>query len=157
MALGWVAGLLIGPVHREETSLVVASSPETIWGVLTDLDGMPNWRRDVVGVERLPAEAGMARWREQRRDGTPVVFEWTEAVPMQRLVIRRAGGGRAWVYRIQRVGDGTRLAVTEERRIGNPALRTFVTIFGSGRGRIEAFAEDLAARLAAHRRRLAAD
>lgn len=160
ISLCWLIGLLISPVHREETSRVYPSSPETIWGVLTDLDGMPAWRQDLVALERLPVGDSTVRWREVGARGARMALEWAEAVPPSRLVIRiaaPAGGEHRWVYRIRPLDAGTELAVIEEQAIRNPVLRTLIKVFGSDRDGIEALARDLATRLAGHRQRFAAD
>ncbi len=158
LALGLV-GLAISPVHREETTQIYQTSPETIWGVLTDLDGMPAWRQDLVALERLPGPDGTVRWRETVSGRDPVTYQRTESDPPARLVVQVTAPGpgpRRWEYRIRSVDLGTELAVTEERSIGNPVLRPFVMLFGSDRDRIETFARELADRLKGHRRIAAA-
>ncbi len=152
-------GLAISPVHREETSRIYASSPETVWRALTDLDGMPAWRQDLVALERLPRSDGLVRWRELGLTGRPVAYQWTEAIPNARLVVQTVPSTTSrlrWEYRIRSLEAGTELSVIEERAIRNPIVRTFVKVFGSDRDRIEALARDLAVRLSGHRQRIAA-
>ena len=157
LALSWLVGLLISPIHRESLTSVLPSTAETIWRVLTDLDGMPAWREDLIAVERLPESDGTIRWREQGRSGPPAAYEWVALSPPRRLVVRRVvpDTSRRWEYRIRPLETGSEVAVIEERAIRNPALRTLVKLVGSDRDRIESFARELAARLAGHRQRLA--
>lgn len=155
----WLIGLMISPLHREKTSRIYPATPETVWGVLTDLDGMPAWRHDLVALERLPRGDGPVRWRETGVSGRPVAYQWAETIPHARLVVQlvsAATNGRRWVYLMRPLDGGTELALIEERAIPNPALRTFVKVFGSDRDRIEDLARDLGARLSGHRQRMAA-
>jgi hypothetical protein len=129
---------------------VLPIARETLWTILTDLDGMPSWRRDLVGVERLPAPPGGTRWREIRRRGD-LALEQVEAVPFERLVVRSASAGqgqaRRWVYALRVTAEGTEVAVTEEQEIQNPLIRSFVRVIGGNRSRIEGFLRDLERRL----------
>jgi uncharacterized protein YndB with AHSA1/START domain len=159
VAVSWLVGLLLSPLHRERASATYRSSPETVWRVLTDLDGMPTWRRDLVTVERLPVAGGATRWREQGTTGQSA-YQVVVAEPPVRLVVELVSTDdihQVWEYRIRRLeAGGTELSVIEERSIRNPALRPVVKLFGSDRDRIEGLARDLADRLAGHRDRLAA-
>jgi hypothetical protein len=119
---------------------------------------MPTWRQDLVALERLPGEGGTVRWRETGTDGAAVTYQRIEAEPPAKLVVELAlveAGRRRWEYRIRPVDSGTELSVQEERSFRNPIVRPFVRLFGSDRGRIEAFARDLADRLKGHRQRIA--
>lgn len=146
----WLVGLLVSPVHREVATRGYSASPQALWSALVDLDGMPQWRRDLVALERLPHADGRERWLEVGRGGSRVL-ERRGAVSEALLVVGEVEGSRRWVYRLTRTETGTTLRLTEERAIRNPALRTLVKIFGSDRGRIEGLADDLALRLVGHR------
>ncbi len=159
LALLWLFGYALPRVHREEVRVRLPSSAETVWAVLTDLDGMPDWRRDVTRLERLPDGDGGIRWREVGVGGRTLAFERTEAIPPLRLVVRQVDGSsgeRRWIYRILRTDRGVELAVAEESRVENPAWRSVVGLFGGNRGRISGLARDLERRLNV-RRQLAAN
>lgn len=152
VALGlWLVGLLVSPVHREVATQVYRASPEALWSALVDLDGMPQWRRDLDSLERLPQADGRIRWAEVD-GGRRRVLERLGAVSEALLVVGEVEGTVRWIFRLTRTDHGTSLSVAEERAIRNPALRTLVRIFGSDRRRIERLAEDLALRLVGHRR-----
>jgi uncharacterized protein YndB with AHSA1/START domain len=151
-------GLLLPNHHRERMVRTYHSSPEAVFEVLTDLDAMPNWRRDLDAVERLPGTPGTVRWREWDRRRRTVALERTEASPPSRFVVAVAMGRASrirWTYELRPVDRGTEVSITEDRLIGNPAGRTFVKIFGASRARVEGWADDLEARLNSRRQRLA--
>ncbi len=130
----------------------IPASPESVWLVLTDLDGMPAWRRNLASVERLPSggRADRIRWREVSAGGRQVAMERLEAVPPERLVIRPAGAAdstRRWVYRLTAKDRGTEVVLREEREVGHPMHRVLVGIFGANRSLIDGMTEDLERRL----------
>jgi hypothetical protein len=131
-----------------EVRAILPASPEAVWGVLTDLDGMPDWRRDLSRLERLPERSGHLVWLEVQ-GGKALALERIEAQAPIRLVIRPAVApwSRRWVYQLKPAGRGTEIAVREERWIANPLVRPFVVVFGGGRGRIGKLARDLERRL----------
>jgi hypothetical protein len=149
-------GLTLSPTYRTHRSIDLLQSPETLWAVLTDLDGMPAWRRDLGALERLPGDGAVVRWLEVRH-GARVAMERVEAVPPERMVIRVAGPGRTgprWTYEIHRTARGARLEVTEERDIRNPLWRPFAYLIGRSSSRIETLCRDLERRLSLARPQL---
>lgn len=147
-ALG-VVGLLLPAERRDTISVWLPGSPDAVWAVLTDLDQMPDWRRDLTALERLPSRTGSLRWREIGQGGA-LAFERVEAVAPTRLVVRLvdpAGGARQWTYRIRAASPGAELAVEEVVRIDNPFRRALTGLFGLGRGRARHLNQDLAKRL----------
>lgn len=157
LAALWAVGLLLSPLHREDASVSVPASPETVWAILTDLDGMPDWRADLAGLERLPSGDTGVRWREVGSRGRAASFERVEASAPSRLVVRQVGGTgeRVWVYQISGSARGVEVSLTEVSRIANPLRRAVAAIFGGDRSRIAGLARDLEKRLNA-RRQLAA-
>lgn len=145
-----ISGLLLPPRVVFQQRVVVPHTPETVWTVLTDLDGMPSWRRDLLKVERLPERLGRVRWRETRINGTRSL-ERIEFVPPERMVIRMAGSADSsvrWVYRIRPAPVGAEFVATEERIVHGLVLRVLARISGLGRADLETLCHDLATRLA---------
>jgi hypothetical protein len=142
-------GLTLPAVQEQRVEVSLPSTPETLWGVLTDLDAMPGWRQDLVGLERLPAQDGVVRWRELGRTGRSVALERVEVAPLERMVVRVAerSDERRWVYEITRMGPTTRLAINDQRTIRNPLVRAFVRVFGRSRGALDGWTRDLETRL----------
>ena len=144
------SGLLLSPRVVYQERLFVPHTPETVWSVLTDLDGMPSWRRGLLNVERLPEQLGLVRWRETRINGTRSL-ERIEVVPPEQMVIRMAGGADTsvrWVYRIRPAVRGAEFVATEERTIPGLVGRVLARVRGVGRSDLEELCQDLAARLA---------
>jgi uncharacterized protein YndB with AHSA1/START domain len=154
-ALVWIAGSLSSPEFSERTTATFPATPETVWRVLVDLDGMPQWRQDLSGVERLPDLDGAVRWREIGLGGRAADFERVEAVAPTRLVVRPLAGSWRRTYRLERGMTGTTVAITEERRIENPLLRAYVVVFGVDRRELQSLSRDLGRRLAGRREQLA--
>lgn len=152
----WIVGLALPARHSEEARTVLGASAETVWAVLNDLDGMPNWRHDLRGLERLPDSRGHARWLELRSGGRSTMYQRVEAVTPHRLVVRSSEPNRRWVYEIRALDRGSELAIREERTITNPLTRTFVLLFGADRDRIDGLTRDLDRRFAGRRAQLAA-
>lgn len=153
-----LGGFLL-PAERITTgTATIPRSPESVWRVLTDLDGMPLWRSDVVALERLPDQEGKTAWREVgRRESRVVEFAVTE--PPRRLVMQWDGPGRPGTLvrslELQGTREGTRVTVTDRRIVANPLLRLLGRLApgGSPAGR---FLRDLDLRLSLSRRQVAA-
>ncbi|MHB1327771.1 MAG: SRPBCC family protein [Gemmatimonadales bacterium] len=157
----WGLGSQLSPRHVEQSVAWVPASPEAVWMVLTDLDGMPAWRRDLASVERLPSggRAELIRWREVSDGGRQIAMERLEAVPPERLVIRPAGvedSTRRWVYRLTPRDRGTEVVLRDEREVAHPMHRVLVGLFGANRSLIDDLTEDLERRLVGRAGQLAA-
>jgi len=152
--LMWALGLLLPPQHSEEVRTLLGASAETVWAVLTDLDGMPDWRQGLRRVERLPDAEGQVRWLEIRSAGRSTTYQRVESFSPRRMVVQSSEQNRRWVYEIRPLDRGSELAVREERTITNPLLRTVAAVFGD-RDRIEDLTRDLERRLAGRREQLA--
>ncbi len=150
----WAIGLLLPARHIEEERTGFDVSAETVWAVLTDLDGMPTWRRELRALERLPDLEGRVRWIEVRSAGRSTTYQRVEAVSPRRLVVQSSAPSRRWVYEIRALDRGIELTVREERDLLNPIMRTVLGLFGD-RGRIDALTADLSRRLAGRREQLA--
>ncbi len=155
----FIVGIFL-PAERTSTSrAVVGRPPETVWRVLTDLDGMPLWRSDVIAVERLPDLMGKPAWRELGRDG-PRVVELSLADPPRRLVIQAAAGGEPKLpmrtFDLVSTPLGTEVTVTERISSRNPFRRVLVRL-KLPRPAIERFLRELTQRLSMNPRQVAGD
>ena len=170
MARGAAAGVLLlilaGAVggflpaeYASRAELVVVLPPESIWRVLTDLDGMPRWRSDLTALERLPDLAGRPAWREVGRSGTNVV-ELSVADAPHRMVIRRTRDGRPGLpertFDLEAAPAGTRVTLTERSEIRNPFGRLLARL-GVARAPVTRMLRDLDERIGTSRRQVAAE
>ena len=121
-----LAGLALESEQRVSGSALLDRSPEAIWRVLLDLDGMPLWRSDLAALERLPDFAGHPTWREIGPRGSRVI-ELSLAEPPQRLVLRTPVAGRPSLplrtFELAAAPGGTLLTVTEHTLVRNPLRR----------------------------------
>jgi uncharacterized protein YndB with AHSA1/START domain len=159
MAALFTAGLFLPAEHTDTGRAVVSRPPETVWRVLTDLDGMPLWRSDVTAVERLPDLMGKPAWREIGRHGVRVV-EASQAEPPRRLVIQGATEGQPSLpirtFELVSTAAGTEVTVTERIASRNPFRRVLVRL-SVPRPAIERFLRDLTQRLSINPRQVAAE
>jgi len=145
-------GLTFGSQQTVSARAVLERPPETIWRVLLDLDGLPLWRSDLRGVERLPDQDGRPAWRETSAAGTRIM-EVASAEPPSRLVLRRAepGGLPLRTVELAPAGRGTLVTVSERMRVVNPVRRVYYRLLPP-RAAIIRFLRDLEQRLGSGRR-----
>lgn len=120
--------------HTATVSVVVRGEPERVWAVITDVEGLPDWRPNVTETERLPDLAGLPVWRESGATGS-MTLEVTVWEPPRRMVTRIADEGLpfggTWTYALLPDPLGTRVTLTENGEIYNPIFR-FVSRFVLG-------------------------
>ena len=155
----FLVGVFLPAEHTSTSRAVLGRPPETVWRVLTDLDGMPLWRSDVTAVERLPDLMGKPAWREVGKGGARVV-ELALAEPPRRLVIQAAADGEPSLpmrtFQLLSITAGTEVIVTERASSRNPFRRVLVRL-NLPRPPIERFLRDLTQRLSINPRQVAAE
>jgi uncharacterized protein YndB with AHSA1/START domain len=158
-ALAFLAGAALPAEHRTTARQGFDRAPEAVWRVLTDLEGMPSWRSDLVRIERLPEADGRMTWLEIG-SGKDQVMELTESDPPRRLVIHRREDGRPGlperIVQLRATINGTLVTVTERTQVGNPLARVLVRL-GAGESSAERLLADLHDRLGTTRRNLIAE
>lgn len=120
------AGFVMDGQHRVSRSLRLNRSPDEIWGVLRNIQGMKAWRHDIVAVERVPDIDGHEAWKETRKHGA-MVYEVASLVPPRALELRihdlRENFGGTWDITLSPAGEETIVTITENGEIYNPVLR----------------------------------
>ena len=152
-------GLLLPAEQRIRVRGALGRPPDAVWRVLTDLDGLVQWRSDLILTERLPEVFGRVTWRERRRDGD-WVFELVVMDPPHRLVAHRLLGGQPvlperTIDLVESPG-GTTITLTERVRVGNPLRRVLVRL-GAGSGGPRILLRDLERRFNVRRQEVAAE
>jgi len=164
-----LTGLALPDVRETRGSVSLDSPPETVWQVLTDLDGMPRWRSDLRGLERLPDLGGRPAWKEfasggageEGKLGTGTrVMQLVVADPHRRLVMRRLGGREDGSRDAVRTVDlvrrtepaGTVVTVIEREPVGDPLTRVLTSL--RLRRNPLRFLEDLTRVLSGHQRQV---
>lgn len=150
-ALVLVGGLLPRE-HTVTREAELAAAPGVVYAAIADLEATPAWRPGVVHVKRLADDADRPVYREASVHG-PVTYTVHEARPPARLVlgVRAPGIEGTWTFDLAPAGSGTRLAIREQARIGNPMVR-FLSRFVTGHGKVmQAYLDALVRHLAPDR------
>ena len=151
-ALGAAAliGVFLPKGHRATLSLVTDASAERVWELVSDFQKAPEWRAELLRVERLADQDGKVVWKEVRRDRWGMALKVEEQIAPTRQVTRIADAsapfGGTWTYEIMREGSTTRIRITEDGEIYNPAFR-FMSKFMDQSATIRAYLKALAAKL----------
>jgi uncharacterized protein YndB with AHSA1/START domain len=163
MLIGIVTGLLlmIGAValvgarlpvqHTARVEGTFATSPESLYAIISDAPRLSTWRTGVTRVDVEPPSGGRERYREvSGRDA--ILYEVELAIPGAEYRTRIADVGLpyggAWHWQLERVPEGTRLRVTEHGEVHNPLFR-FVSRYITGHtATLEAYLRDLGAEVA---------
>ncbi len=151
-----LAGVVLPGESVRRGTLTISRSRESIWRILTDLDGMPRWRSDITALERLPDRDGRPVWREN--DGGSVrVLQLALIEPPRRLEMRPVTGygGDDRMIELEETGggSGTRVRVIERHAV-SPLGRLFARL-GRSRHAAPVFLQDLARRLGGERQQVA--
>ena len=147
-----VIGWSLPVAHHVTREAELPVPPAALYGLISDVDKYPEWRKSVQRIERLPDSAGHARFREIGKNGK-ILYEIESAVPSQNLVTRIADRslpfGGSWTYDLASSGRGTTLRITEDGEVYNPVFR-FVSRFVMGHtATIDAYLADLRAKTGA--------
>lgn len=129
VTIGW----MLPEVHTATVDRVVAGSPEEVWAVITDVAAFPTWRSEVARVEVTESPDGVVSWVESGTSGT-LPMSITRREPPSLLVTRIGEGlpfGGTWTYRLEPLGNGTRVTLVEDGEVYNPFFR-FVSRFVMG-------------------------
>ena len=121
--------------HRGVGEAAFKSTPETLFGLITHVEGFPSWRSGLKSVEVIPSADGRTRFRETSGQGS-IAFVIESVEPNRRLVTRiddkSLPFGGTWTYELLPAADGgTTLRITEDGEIYNPIFR-FVSRFIMG-------------------------
>jgi uncharacterized protein YndB with AHSA1/START domain len=150
VAAVWLIGSQLPVEHLATTSAEYEHPPEVVWSVISDISELPTWRSAVDTIDRLPDRNGRVSWRETGAYGS-MSLELEETLPPLRMVTRITDpdlpyGGR-WIYELEPLPSGSRLTITENGEIYNPAFR-FMSRFVFGYTEtMDRYLDDLAARL----------
>jgi uncharacterized protein YndB with AHSA1/START domain len=149
VALVFGVGALLPVAHTAQVSGEVRGTPEEVWAVVTGVDAFPTWRTDLTSVQRVQ-RPGLPAWREEGSSGA-MTIEVTESEPSRHLVTRIADEGLpfggSWTYELTPTGAGTRVVITENGEIYNPAFRFMARFVFGYSSTLETYLEQLQARM----------
>lgn len=115
--------------HVAGASVTLHQPADSIWKVVRDLGGVPQWWPEMRASERAKGPDGWEHWRQTLSgNGMTIVIEAVE--PPRRLVTRiesppGAPFGGSWIYEITPTpdGGGSKVTVIEQGWIANPIFR----------------------------------
>ena len=118
--------------HTASRSAQLSPAPDSVWSIITNVEGYPSWRTEVKSVERI--EGPSLSWREVS-GGDRITYETTAVEKPAHFVTHIADKGLpfggSWDYRIEPSGSGSKLTITENGEVYNPIFR-FVSRFVMG-------------------------
>lgn len=145
-----VGGMLMPKAHTVARSVRLPAAPEAVWATITDFPRHPEWRPKVRTVERLADSGGNPTWVEINARGERLPLEVIESQSPRVLKTRIADPklpfGGTWTYELSAEGGGTRLRITEDGEIYNPAFRYISRIIGQA-ATVEGYLRALAKRM----------
>jgi hypothetical protein len=123
------------PARTEHTrSAELHQTPEAIFAVLSDVEKMPQWNRNIKAVDILPSIDGREATRQTFRDGMSVTIITSENLAPTHLVRETwdsaAPFSGSWSYDIAPTSDGSKVTIREKSEIRNPFFRLMVLMFG---------------------------
>jgi uncharacterized protein YndB with AHSA1/START domain len=150
VGLLFLVGAFIPRQHRATCRAVLRAAPETIFAVLTDVDGYPTWRPEVRSVRRIEPLDGRPAYVEESKHG-PVRYAVESSEPPRRLVLRIADDslpyGGTWTFALAPSAEGTALSITEDGFIGPPPFRVMARFLFGVHATLEQYLSSLARKL----------
>jgi len=135
VALVALVGALLPRGHRASRTAVYRQPPNAVWQAVTDWRAFPSWRQEIQSVRELPE--GRPGWIEVSAQGElPLAVERQEepALLVMRIADESLPFGGTWTWRLEPVGAGTRVTITEDGEVGNAIFR-FLSRFVFGHTR----------------------
>lgn len=123
----FAGGAMLPQNHTVRSEITTAAAPDVAWSVITDYRNSPSWRPDVEKVEPAPAQNGHDVWVERYKSGEKMTLEDVEVRGPTRLVRKIVDKdlpyGGVWTFEITPDGSGSKIAITEDGEVYNPAFR----------------------------------
>ncbi|MDQ2919874.1 MAG: SRPBCC family protein [Verrucomicrobiota bacterium] len=123
------------PEHTTHTRrITLKQSPDAIFALLTDMENMPKWNRNMKKIEMLPPIDGKEATRQTFEGNMQMVIITSERTSPSHLV-RTMGDNNgpfagSWTYEIKPVDGGSEVTLTEDSHMKNPFFRLMTKIFG---------------------------
>jgi len=149
VAAVFAIGMSLPQNHTASRTARLSAPPDTVWGLITNFNGYPEWRSDVSSVETVES-GGAPTWREVSNNDR-ITYEAVVWEAPTHLVAKIADKGLpfggSWDYRLAPDGTGTRITITENGEVYNPLFR-FVSRYLMGHtATIDRYLKALSAKL----------
>ncbi|TGM72346.1 SRPBCC family protein [Leptospira mtsangambouensis] len=122
-------GYFQDPKFHSKTSEWLKAEPEDIWAYITDVNDLPNRRKEVVAIKILETRAdGMIqKWEETPDMGGYMIFELRESIPNKLWKIELIDASfkmrGSWTYTLERKIPGTVVTIAEDSEITSVPVR----------------------------------
>lgn len=143
-----VIGLTRPAEHTASVTDTLAAPVDSVWAVISNIEGQTTWLPDMKKVERLPDHDGHPAYSEDFA-GWPMRTVITESVPNRRMVKEILPSGSfsgSWTWELAGDSSRTQLTITERGRVGNPIFRALM-LFGDNTKTMREYMAALARRL----------
>lgn len=121
-----VVGSRLPARHRARMQTHVNATPSTVYALISNVAGAPDWRKDVTSVELLDAVDAAPAFRENGKHSA-VTYRIEAAEAPHRFVTRIAdtdlGYGGSWTWDIRPEGSGSLVTITEDGEVSSPLFR----------------------------------
>jgi hypothetical protein len=161
--LGLMAALVVGPFiagmflprqHVASSSIVLSQPADSVWVVLRDLGGYPNWWSDIKSS--VPDELGGDEevWIQKDAQGHALPLMVIQSIPpnllVTEIVAEKLPYSGVWTYEIEPVATGSRVTITEDGEVFNPIFRLVSRLFLGHHTTIDRCLEALGQRFGEH-------
>jgi uncharacterized protein YndB with AHSA1/START domain len=152
VAIVLAGGAMMPREHVATSTLVVPAPPDSVWSVIRNFEGLPDWWEGLDSVRRADVSGAEEAWRHYMTQGhIDLAVERTDApmILVTRIVAEPgAPFGGTWTYHLQPVDGGTQITITEAGYIDSKVFRFVAGIMGV-HGTIDAYLTGLARRFGA--------
>ncbi len=125
-------GAMLPKRHVVARSAVFMASPERLFPLIA---GSQVWRPDVKACELISADGGNQFQRETSKRGETILYELQQSRPplaiQRRIATENLPYGGTWSFVLEPANGETRVRITEDGEVYNPAFR-FVSKFVMG-------------------------
>jgi uncharacterized protein YndB with AHSA1/START domain len=130
-----VVGLTLPRAHRATSVIELKTPPAEVWPLVRDLGQVPTFWTEMKSAGRLPDQNGHEIWSQIMKNGFVIPLEIVEDQAPNRLVTRIATTGKqpfggSWIYEIEAIPEGSRVALTEDGWVSNPVFRLISRLTG---------------------------
>jgi uncharacterized protein YndB with AHSA1/START domain len=131
-ACGYAFSLSEHTTHTR--SITLKQAPAAVFALLTDMENMPKWNRNMEKIEILPPIDGKEATRQYFKGNMQMTIITSESTPPSHLV-RTMGDNTgpfagSWTYEIKPTNGGSDVVLTEDSHMKNPLFRLMAKIFG---------------------------
>ena len=143
----FIVGSFVARDHVARMTIDLASPPDRVWGLISDVAGTTRWRSDISAAVLNPNPGGPLRFTETTSNGD-IPFEVVSQDPPRRQVVRIIDDdqpfGGTWTWELEPTASGTRVTITEQGFIKNPIFRTLGLVLFSPYDTIDVYLRSLA-------------